>query len=50
MDDTLVVNKHILAISANWIEGGHQCQTAKNLVLLALFEVQKENIEILRKS
>jgi len=50
MDGTLIGNKHIVAISINCIEGGHQCQTAKNLVPLGLFEVQKENTELLRKS
>ena len=50
MDGTLIGNKHIVAISINCIEGGHQCQTAKNLVPLALFEVQKENTELLRES
>ncbi|CAF5099009.1 unnamed protein product [Rotaria sp. Silwood1] len=50
MDGTLIGNKHIVAISINCIEGGHNCQMAKNLVPLALFEVQKENTELLRKS
>lgn len=50
MDGTLIGNKHIVAISINCIEGGPHCQSAKNLVPLGLFEVQKENTEILRKS
>ncbi|CAF0854002.1 unnamed protein product [Adineta steineri] len=50
MDGTLIGNKHIVAISVNCIEGGHSCQTAKNLVPLGLFEVQKENTELLRTS
>jgi hypothetical protein len=50
MDGTLIGNKHIVAISINCIEGGHQCQMAKNLIPLALFEVQKENTELLRES
>ena len=50
MDGTLIGNKHVVAISINCIEGGHQCQMAKSLVPLGLFEVQKENTEILRKS
>ncbi|CAF1492503.1 unnamed protein product [Rotaria sp. Silwood1] len=50
MDGTLIGNKHIVAISINCIEGGHECQMATNLVPLGLFEVQKENTEILRKS
>ena len=50
MDGTLIGNKHIVAISINCIEGGQQCQAAKNLVPLGLFEVQKENTEILRNS
>ncbi|CAF4393488.1 unnamed protein product, partial [Adineta steineri] len=50
MDSTLIGNKHIVAISVNCIEGGHPCQTAKNLVPLGLFEVQKENTELLRTS
>lgn len=50
MDGTLIGNKHIVAISINCIEGGQQCQAAKNLVPLGLFEVQKENTEILRSS
>ena len=50
MDGTLIGNKHIVAISINCLEGGHQCQTSKNLVPLGLFEVQMENTELLRKS
>ncbi|CAF1539235.1 unnamed protein product [Adineta ricciae] len=50
MDGTLIGNKHIVAISVNCIEGGHSCQTARNLVPLGLFEVQKENTEMLRTS
>ena len=50
MDGTLIGNKHIVAISINCIEGGNQCQAAKNLVPLGLFEVQKENTELLRQS
>ena len=50
MDGTLIGNKHIVAISVNYIEGGHPCQRAKNLVPLGLFEVQKENTELLRTS
>lgn len=50
MDGTLIGNKHIVAISINCIEGGNQCQAAKNLIPLALFEVQKENTELLRQS
>ena len=50
MDGTLIGNKHIVAISINCIEGGDQCQTSKNLVPLGLFEVQKENTELLRKT
>ncbi|CAF1999488.1 unnamed protein product [Rotaria magnacalcarata] len=50
MDGTLIGNKHIVAISINCIEGGRQCQTATNLVPLGLFEVQKENTELLRKT
>ncbi|CAF1571574.1 unnamed protein product, partial [Adineta steineri] len=50
MDGTLIGNKHIVAISINCIEGGSQCQSAKNLIPLGLFEVQKENTELLRQS
>ncbi|CAF1471071.1 unnamed protein product, partial [Adineta ricciae] len=50
MDGTLIGNKHIVAISINCLEGGNQCQSAKNLVPLGLFEVQKENTELLRQS
>ncbi|CAF4093686.1 unnamed protein product, partial [Rotaria magnacalcarata] len=50
MDGTLIGNKHIVAISINCIEGGSQCQAAKNLIPLGLFEVQKENTELLRQS
>ncbi|CAF3851054.1 unnamed protein product [Rotaria sp. Silwood1] len=50
MDGTLIGNKHIVAISINCIEGGYPCQSSKNLVPLGLFEVQKENTELLRKS
>ena len=49
MDGTLIGNKHIVAISINCIEGGLTCQTAKQLVPVVVFEVQKENTEILRK-
>ncbi|CAF1504738.1 unnamed protein product [Didymodactylos carnosus] len=49
MDGTLIGNKHI-AISINCIEGGRDCQKAKNLVSVGLLEVQKENSELLRKS
>ena len=50
MDGTLIGNKHIVAISINCIEGGCECQMAKTLVLLGLFEIQKENTELLRKT
>ena len=50
MDGTLIGNKHIVAISINCIEGGYACQSSKNLVPLALFEVQKENTELLRQT
>ena len=50
MDGTLIGNKHIVAISINCIEGGQPCQSSKNLVPLGLFEVQKENTELLRKT
>ena len=50
MDGTSIGNKHIVAMSLNCIEGGRQCQMAKNLVPLGLFEVQKENTELLRKT
>ncbi|CAF1547595.1 unnamed protein product [Adineta ricciae] len=50
MDGTLIGNKHIVAISINCIEGGNQCQAAKNLIPLGLFEVQKENTELLRQT
>jgi hypothetical protein len=50
MDGTLIGNKHIVAISINCLEGGRQCQAANNLVPLGLFEVQKENTELLRKT
>jgi len=50
MDGTLIGNKHIVAISINCIEGGYVCQSSKNLVPLGLFEVQKENTELLRKA
>ena len=50
MDGTLIGNKHIVAISINCIEGGLTCQSAKHLVPLGLFEVQKENTEVLRQS
>ncbi|CAF3860367.1 unnamed protein product [Rotaria sordida] len=50
MDGTLIGNKHIVAISINCIEGGYPCQSSKNLVPLGLFEVQKENTELLRQT
>ncbi|CAF4416023.1 unnamed protein product [Rotaria sp. Silwood2] len=50
MDGTLIGNKHIVAISINCIEGGHPCQMATNLIPVGLFEVQKENTELLRKT
>ena len=50
MDGTLIGNKHIVAISINCIESGRECQMAKNLVPLDLFEIQKENTELLRKT
>ena len=50
MDGTLIGNKHIVAISINCIEGGRECQMAKNLVPLGLFEIQKENTELLHKT
>ena len=50
MDGTLIGNKHIVAISVNCIEGGQECQMAKNLVPLGLFEVRKENTELLRET
>ena len=50
MDGTLIGNKHIVAISINCIEGGYACQSSTNLVPLGLFEVQKENTELLRKA
>ncbi|CAF1374047.1 unnamed protein product [Didymodactylos carnosus] len=50
MDGTLIGNKHIVAISINCVEGGRECQRAKNLIPVGLFEVQKENTELLRKT
>ncbi|CAF1003911.1 unnamed protein product [Didymodactylos carnosus] len=51
MDDTLIWNKHIVAISINCVGGGRECQNkAKNLAPVGLFKVQKENTELLEKS
>ena len=46
MEATLIGNKHIVAIDINCIEGGRQCQVAKNLVPLGLLEVEKEDTDM----
>ncbi|CAF1366491.1 unnamed protein product [Rotaria sordida] len=50
MDGTLIGNKHVVAISVNCIDGGPSCQTAKHLVPVGIFEIQKESNELLRKT
>ena len=40
----------VVAISINSIDGGQACQSSRNIVPLGLFEVQKENTELLRKT
>ena len=50
MDGTLIGNKHVVAISVNCVDGGPSCQTAKKLVPVGIFEVQKESNELLRKT
>ena len=48
--DTINIRFNIVVISINCIEGGQACQSSKNLLPLDLFEVQKENTELLRKT
>lgn len=50
MDGTLMGNKHVVAISVNCVDGGPSCQTAKRLVPVGIFEIQKESNELLRKT
>ena len=50
MDGTLIGNKHIVAISIDYIEGGYACRSSKKRVPLVLFEVQKKNTELLRQT
>ncbi|CAF3290988.1 unnamed protein product [Rotaria sp. Silwood2] len=50
MDGTLLGNKHVVAISVNCVDGGPSCQTAKKLVPVGIFEIQKESNEHLRKT
>ena len=50
MDGTLMGNKHVVAISVNCVDGGSPCQTARKLVPVGIFEIQKESTELLRKT
>ncbi|CAF4076076.1 unnamed protein product [Rotaria sordida] len=50
MDGTLIGNKHVVAISVNCVDGGPSCQTARKLVPVGIFEIQKESNELLRKT
>ncbi|CAF3438874.1 unnamed protein product, partial [Rotaria socialis] len=50
MDGTLMGNKHVVAISVNCVDGGLCCQTAKKLVPVGIFEIQKESNELLRQT
>ena len=50
MDGTVMGNKHVVAISVNCVDGGPCCQTAKNLVPVGIFEIQKESNALLRKT
>lgn len=50
MDGTLMGNKHVVAISVNCVDGGPLCQTARKLVPVGIFEIQKESNELLRKT
>ena len=50
MDGTLMGNKHVVAISVNCVDGGPSCQTAKKLVPVGIFEIQKESNELLRQT
>lgn len=50
MDGTLMGNKHVVAISVNCVDGGPSCQTARKLVPVGIFEIQKESNELLRKT
>ncbi|CAF2107655.1 unnamed protein product [Rotaria magnacalcarata] len=50
MDGTLMGNKHVVAVSVNCVDGGPSCQTAKKLVPVGIFEIQKESNELLRKT
>ncbi|CAF3358763.1 unnamed protein product [Rotaria socialis] len=50
MDGTLMGNKHVVAISVNCVDGGASCHTAKKLVPVGIFEIQKESNELLRKT
>ncbi|CAF2092780.1 unnamed protein product [Rotaria magnacalcarata] len=50
MDGTLMGNKHVVAVSVNCVDGGLPCQTAKKLVPVGIFEIQKESNELLRKT
>ncbi|CAF3406747.1 unnamed protein product [Rotaria sp. Silwood2] len=50
MDGTLMGNKHVVALSVNCVDGGPSCQTARRLVPVGIFEIQKESNELLRKT
>jgi hypothetical protein len=50
MDGTLMGNKHVVAISVNCVDGGPSCQTARKLVPVGIFEIQKESNELLRQT
>jgi hypothetical protein len=50
MNGTLMDNKHVVAISVNCVDAGFSCQTAKRLVPVGIFEIQKESNELLRKT
>lgn len=42
MNDILMENKHIVVVSMNYIEGGYQWQTGKNIVPLEIFKFKSK--------
>ena len=50
MDGTLMGNKPVVAIPVNCVDEGPSCQTAKKLVPVGIFEIQKESNELLRQT
>ncbi|CAF4485339.1 unnamed protein product, partial [Rotaria magnacalcarata] len=50
LKDTHYLTDAALKAIFEYVQRGSQCQAAKNLIPLGLFEVQKENTELLRQS